>query len=207
METEFAGPPLPPQFGQTYSSEAPSEGISEKESEMFIQKPRFKKHLDKRKHKSQAKYVTSSSSEEESEVSVEVKKSSEPKRDSSEPNKSKLDPDPMFYREVGMSDLPSQYTVDIETFSNRVTEAPEFISNLTQRDEGVETPPPNDSLASLIPSIGCCLHSFRRDWQTAKYSNNVLNIITNGYILLFITKPKLTSIPLIQSGFKAHQKI
>ena len=36
-------------------------------------------------------------------------------------------------------------------------------------DEGVETPPPNDSLkASLNPPVGGCLRSFRRDWQQTK---------------------------------------
>ena len=34
----------------------------------------------------------------------------------------------------------------------------------------------------------------------------MLNIITNGYVLPFISKPKLARAPLIQSGYKAHQK-
>ena len=34
----------------------------------------------------------------------------------------------------------------------------------------------------------------------------MLNIITNGYILPFISKPNLTRSPLIQSGYKALQK-
>ena len=91
---------------------------------------------------------------------------------------------------------------------NRVAEAPEVIFDLTQGDEGVETPPPNDSLkASLSPPEGGSLHSFRKDWQTNKCSNNVLNIITNGYVLPFISKPKLARVPLIHSGYKAHQNI
>ena len=44
--------------------------------------------------------------------------------------------------------------------------------------------PPNDSLkASLSPPIG--------GWKINKCSDSVLNIITNGYILPFISKPKL----------------
>ena len=75
---------------------------------------------------------------------------------------------------------------------NRITEAPEVVFDLTQGDEGVETPPPNDSLkASHSPPVGGRLRSFRKDWQTNKCSNNVLNIITNGYSLPFITIPKL----------------
>ena len=70
----------------------------------------------------------------------------------------------------------------------------------------METPPPNDSLkASLSPPVGR-LCSFRRNWQTNKCSNNVLNIITNDYVLPFILKPNLARVPLVQSGFKALQK-
>ena len=71
----------------------------------------------------------------------------------------------------------------------------------------METPLPNDSLkASLSPRVGDRLGSFRRDWLANKYSNNLLNIITNGYVLPFISKPNLVRVPLIQSGYKALQK-
>ena len=50
---------------------------------------------------------------------------------------------------------------------NRTSDAPGVIFDPTLGDEGVETPPPNDSLkASLSPPVGGCLRSFRRDWQT-----------------------------------------
>ena len=75
------------------------------------------------------------------------------------------------------------------------------------RGRGPPTPPSNDSLkASLSPPVGGRLHSFRRDWQTNKCSSNVLNIITNGYVLPFLSKPSLVRFPLIQSEYKAHQK-
>ena len=71
----------------------------------------------------------------------------------------------------------------------------------------METPPPNDSLqASLSPPVGSRLRAFRRDWLTNKCSDNVLNIITNGYVLPFISKPNLVRAPLIRSGYKALQK-
>ena len=71
----------------------------------------------------------------------------------------------------------------------------------------METPLPNDSSkASLIPPVGGRLRSFRRDWQTNKCSPNVLNIITNGYVLPFLSKPNLVRFPLILSECKAHQK-
>ena len=50
---------------------------------------------------------------------------------------------------------------------NRTPEAPGVIFDPTQGDEGMETPPPNDSFqASLSPPVGGHLHSFRRDWLT-----------------------------------------
>ena len=88
---------------------------------------------------------------------------------------------------------------------NRISEASRVVFNLTLGDEVVETPPPNDSSkASLSPPVGGHLGFFRRDWQTNKCSNNVLNILTNGYVLPFISKPKL--VPLIQSRYKALLK-
>ena len=90
---------------------------------------------------------------------------------------------------------------------NRTKEASEVIFNPIQGDEVVETPLPNDSLqASLSPPVGGRLHSFRRDWLANKCSDNVLNIITNGYVLPFISKPNLVRAPLIRSGYKALQK-
>ena len=90
---------------------------------------------------------------------------------------------------------------------NRTSEAPGVVFNPTQGDKGMETPPPNDSFqASLSPPVGGRLHSFRRDCLTNKCSENVLNIITNGYVLPFTSKPNLVRAPLIQSGYKALQK-
>ena len=71
----------------------------------------------------------------------------------------------------------------------------------------METPLPNDSSkASLSPPVGGRLRCFRRDWQTNKCSPNVLNIITNGCVLPFLSKPNLVRFPLILSEYKAHQK-
>ena len=90
---------------------------------------------------------------------------------------------------------------------NQTSEAPGVVFDPTTGGEGMETPPPNDSLiASLSPPVGGRLHSFRRDCQTNKCSSNMLNIITNGYILPFLSKPSLVRFPLIQSEYKARQK-
>ena len=71
----------------------------------------------------------------------------------------------------------------------------------------METPLPNDSSkASLSPPVGVRLYSFKRDWLTNKCSQNVLNIITNGYVLPFRSKANLIRFPLILSEYKAQQK-
>ena len=71
--------------------------------------------------------------------------------------------------------------------------------------EGVgveETPQNNDSYRD---PQGGRLMQFRRAWVEENCSNSILNIITNGYILLFHLKPKLTRHPLIISEYKNQQ--
>ena len=64
----------------------------------------------------------------------------------------------------------------------------------------------DSSKASLSPPVGGCLCSFRRDWQTNKCSSNVLNIITNGYVLPFLSKSNLVRFNLILSECKTLPK-
>ena len=67
-------------------------------------------------------------------------------------------------------------------------------------------PLPNDSFkASSSPPVGR-LHSFSRDWQTNNCSSNILNLLTNGYVLPFLSKPNLVSFSLIISKYKALPK-
>ena len=68
-------------------------------------------------------------------------------------------------------------------------------------------PLPNDSFkASSSPPVGGRLRSFSRDWQTNNCSSNVLNLITNGYVLPFLSKPNLVSFSLIISEYKAPKR-
>ena len=90
---------------------------------------------------------------------------------------------------------------------NQTSDAPGVVFDPTIGEEGVETPLPNDSSkASLSPPVGGHLRSFRRDWQANKCSSNVLNIITNGYVLPFLSKPNLVRFPLILSEYKTLEK-
>ena len=90
---------------------------------------------------------------------------------------------------------------------NQTSETPGDVFDPTTGDKGVETPPSNDSSkASLSPPVGGGLRSFSRDWQINKCSLNVLKIITNGYVLPFLSKPNLVRFPLIVSEYKALPK-
>ena len=93
------------------------------------------------------------------------------------------------------------------TEENQTSEALGVVFDPTIGDEGVETPLPNDSSkASISPPVGGHLRSFSRDWQINNCSSNVLNIITNGYVLQFLSKPNLVRFPLIVSEYKALTK-
>ena len=76
-----------------------------------------------------------------------------------------------------------------------------------QQGKRVCIPLPNDSFkASSSPPVGGRLRSFSRDWQTNNCSSNVLNLLTNGYVLPFLSKPNLVSFSLIISEYKALPK-
>ena len=85
---------------------------------------------------------------------------------------------------------------------NRTSEAPGVIFYHTQGDEGVETPPPNDSFqASLSPLVGGHLRSFRRDWLTNKRVKRYHQWLRSSIHL----KAKFSQSPS-ESGYKALQK-
>ena len=127
IETDFCGPSLPPWFGQSLQSDHGFKHLelhsehSDPQSDHLEQPQRVyssrtKKHSDKKKHKVRAKYYSQSSSSEEDQSSVPVKKSAKPQQAPSEQDEQQDNPDPVFYREVDMSDLPSQYAEEVETF-------------------------------------------------------------------------------------------
>ena len=125
METDFCGPSLPPRFNQSVQADHGTLIFSlntrilnpntrNKLKGCVLLKPRNTR--TKKKHKVQAKYFTSqSSSSEEDQSAVTVKKSAKSLKAPSEQDQQD-NPDPVFYREVDMSDLPSQYTEEVETF-------------------------------------------------------------------------------------------
>ena len=76
---------------------------------------RPKKHSDKSKHKSRARFLSSSSEEDQSPErrhrSPKPSRKSHPDQDHPQ-----HDPDSPYYREVALSDIPSQYAEEVETF-------------------------------------------------------------------------------------------
>ena len=103
---------------------------SDPHSEDHLEQPKrvcskAKKHSDKKKHKVQAKYCCQSSSSEEDQSSVPMKMSTKPQQKAPSESEYLQDcTDPVFYREVDMSDLPLQYAEEVETF-RQILELPD----------------------------------------------------------------------------------
>ena len=96
-----------------------SDQLIEDSDEPRIPSSRSKKHSDKSKHKSRSRYVSFSSEEDHSPVARH--RSSKPSRAqpsgvASDQDLPQHDPDPPYYREVALSDMPSQYSEEVDTF-------------------------------------------------------------------------------------------
>ena len=124
MDTNFYGPPLPPKSSQNVQSKLASKQ-SDIESDHLKHhsesdhpkklRPKTKNYSDKRKHKTQAKYYSPSSSEED-ESSASTRKPTNPQHKVPQEPQHQDSTDPVFYREVDMSDPPSQYAEEVEMF-------------------------------------------------------------------------------------------
>ena len=102
---------------QTVAPSSASDQLDEDSDKPRIH-PRPKKHSDKSKHKSRSRYVSSS---EEDHSPVARHRSSKPSRGqpsgaASDQDLPQHDPDPPYYREVALSDIPSQYSEEVDTF-------------------------------------------------------------------------------------------
>ena len=83
-----------------------------------ISSSRPKKHADRSKHKVRSRYVSSS---EEDQSPAPRHRSSQPSGAQpsgaySDQDQPQHDPDPPYYREVALSDVPSQYAKEVDTF-------------------------------------------------------------------------------------------
>ena len=78
-----------------------------------------KKHADKSKHKVRSRYVSSSSEEDQSSVArhrSSKPSGAQPSGAISDQDQPLHDPDPPYYGEVALSDVPSQYAEEVDTF-------------------------------------------------------------------------------------------
>ena len=103
---------------QTVAPSSASDQLDEDSDVPRIHPTRPKKHSVKSKHKSRSRYVSSS---EEDHSPVARHRSSKPSRAqpsgaASDQNLPQHDPDPPYYREVALSDIPSQYSEEVDTF-------------------------------------------------------------------------------------------
>ena len=100
-------------------SRSASDQSNEESDEPRIPSTKPKKHSDKSKHKSRSRYVSSSSEEDQSSVArhrSSKPSGAQPSGAASDQDLPQHDPDPPYYREVALSDIPSQYAVEVDTF-------------------------------------------------------------------------------------------
>ena len=84
---------------------------------------RAKKHTDKSKHKSRSRYLPSSSDEDQS--SELRHRSPKPSRKTyTDQGHPQHDPDPPYCKDVALSDIPSQYAEEVDTF-RRILKLPD----------------------------------------------------------------------------------
>ena len=96
---------------------------------------RAKKHTDKSKHKSRSRYLPSSSEEDQSpEARHRSPKSS--RKTYSDQDHPQHDPEPPYYREVALSDIPSQYAEEVDTF-RRILKLPDPRDSLPRSSTAV----------------------------------------------------------------------
>ena len=95
-----------------------SDQLTDESDEPLIASSRSKKHADKRKHKVRSRHMSSSS---EDQSSVVRHRSSKPSGAqlfgaTSDQDLPQHDLEPPYYREVALSDVPSQYAEEVDTF-------------------------------------------------------------------------------------------
>ena len=170
MDTDFYGAPLPPKSSQNVQSERASkqshlesdhsEHPSESEHPKVVV-PKAKKHSDKKKHKVMAKYSQLSSSEEDESSALTKKPTKSQHKVPPEPEHQDST-DPVFYREVDLSDLPSQYAEEVETF-RQILDLPDPRETLP-RSSTTTSVHYHSAILPLNPILKDALEKFEQDF-------------------------------------------
>ena len=131
--------------------------VESDESRIPSTKP--KKHSDKSKHKSRSRYVSSSSGEDQSPV-VRYRSSkpsgAQPSGAVSDQDLPQHDPDPPYYKEVALSDIPSQYAEEVDTF-RRILSLPDPRESMPRSSTSVMGLDDEKSRQELRPRGPSCI--------------------------------------------------
>ena len=116
-----------------------SDQYSDESDQPRMSSTKPKKHVDKNKYKSRSRYVSSSS--EEGQPSVAKHRSSkpsgaQPSGANSDQDQPQHDPDPPYYREVALADIPCQYAEEVDTF-RRILSLPDPRESLPRSSTSV----------------------------------------------------------------------
>ena len=163
-----------------------SDQLHEDSDHPRIPSSRSKKHSDKSKHKSRSRYVSFSSEEDQSPVARH--RSSKPSRAqpsgaASDQDLPQHDPDPPYYREVALSDIPSQYSEEVDTF-RRILSLPDPRESMPRSSTSVLglddekgrqelRPRGPSSILPLSSVIKDAFDKFQHDFKAANLSDNL----------------------------------
>ena len=120
-------------------SRSASDQSTEESDEPRIPSTKPKKHSDKSKHKSRSRYVSSSSEEDQSSVArhrSSKPSGAQPSGAVSDQDLPQHDPEPPYYREVALSDIPSQYAEEVDTF-RRILSLPDPRESMSRSSTSV----------------------------------------------------------------------
>ena len=160
-----------------------SDQLNEESDEPRILSTRPKKHSDESKHKSRSRYVSSSSGEDQSPAARH--RSSKPSRAQpsgavSDQDLPQHDPDPPYYRELALSDMPSQYAEEVDTF-RRILSLPDPRESMPRSSTSVLglddekgrqelRPRGPSSILPLSSVIKDAFDKFQHDFKAANFS-------------------------------------
>ena len=160
-----------------------SDQLNQDSDEPWIPSSRPKKHSDKSKHKSRSRYVSSSSGEDQSPVARH--RSSKPSRAqpsgaASDQDLPQHDLDPPYNREVALSDMPSQYAEEVDSF-RRILSLPDPRESMPRSSTSVlglddekgrqeRRPRGPSSIVPLSSVIKDAFDKFQHDFKAASLS-------------------------------------
>ena len=143
---------------------SPSDHYSDQSDNPRPAPSRAKNHTDKSKHNSRSRYLPSSSEEDQS--SELRHRSPKPSRKTyTDQDHPQHDPDPPYYKEVALSDIPSQYAEEVDTF-RRIFKLPDPRDSLPKSSTvvmGLDDEKGRQELRPRSPSSMLPLNSIIKD--------------------------------------------